>query len=97
MAECIRNRRDRAGQVSSEMSAEDVLRLLGSPDFVKQPFYEDDTRRRWTEEIWEYDFLIGSKWVTWRLTWKERTIASIKEVDPYWLRSDEREQEYLRF
>jgi hypothetical protein len=100
MPERICGRRERTRQVARKMSAEDVLRLLGSPDFVKQKVHDAGTPHWRATEFWEYDFRTDGGWVTWRITWEERKrrgrIMSIEEVAPYWLQSAEREQEYLR-
>ena len=54
----------------------------------------------WSED-WEYDFLDRTHWTTVRMTWKEHgrnsRITGIAEIAPYWLDSDERESEFLRF
>jgi hypothetical protein len=96
----IPDRRERTRRIGTEMSAEDVLRLLGSPDFVKRWFPNAGTSHCRVTEMWEYDFRTDGGWVTWRITWEERNrrghIVASEEVAPYWLQSNEREQEYLR-
>ncbi|HEY7154677.1 MAG TPA: hypothetical protein VH575_12015 [Gemmataceae bacterium] len=64
MSERIRDRRERMSQVARKMSAKDVLRLLGSPDFVKQEVHNAGTPCWRSMEIWEYDFRTDDGWVT---------------------------------
>jgi hypothetical protein len=74
--------------------------LLGSPDPIRRRSRQVGKVYRWSEE-WEYDFRTGDQWVTFRITWEEEgrkgRITQIETVAPYWLRTDERESEILRF
>jgi hypothetical protein len=98
MPERLPDRRNRAGQVDREMSAQTVLELLGSPDFIQRRSEQKGQRYLWFED-WEFDFRAGDTWVTLRIRWEERNgqvqMMSIDEVPPYWLQLDEREQTYL--
>ena len=99
MPERLSDRRDRAARVSREMPAEEVLQLLGSPNFVRKRSRQVGRRYEWSED-WEYDHRAGSTWTTLRLTWEESRkrghLTAVETVEPYWLTSDEREAEYLR-
>lgn len=99
MPEFVPERRARAAAITVAMTAEEVLHLLGSPDYVAQQLHETRTPGFWSSEVWEYDFLVGKGWVTVRLTWHSRsrkiTLAAVEEVGPYWLESDVRLGEYL--
>jgi hypothetical protein len=100
MAERLSDRRERARRITEEMTAEDVLQLLGAPDFVRQRVLDLGTPEWRSQEDWEYDFRAASGWTTLRLTWEECDergwLIGVEEVAPYWLDSDEREAEYLR-
>jgi hypothetical protein len=100
MPERIPDRNSRASQVRQDMSAEDVLNLLGSPDHIRRRSRQEGTIYRWSED-WEYDFRAADKWTTFRITWEEERrkgqIIQIETVPAYWLHSDERESEILRF
>jgi hypothetical protein len=99
MPDRLNDRRERITRVNPMLSAEEVLSLLGSPDFMRRHSRQDGSIYKWWE-VWEYDFRIANAWVTHRITWKEDRcgeIKSIEEVAPYWLSSDERENEYLRW
>lgn len=97
--ERLPDRRERAARVGREMSAEEVLQLLGAPDFVRKRSRQVGRRYEWSEE-WEYDHLAGATWTTLRLTWEESRrkghLTAVEAVEPYWLVTDEREAEYLR-
>ncbi len=86
MPECLPDRHERAARVGPEMSAEQVLRLLGSPDLIRSPF-------------WEYDLWDGANWSVLRLTWPSDSgptrLAAVEYVAPSWLESDDRVVEYL--
>lgn len=110
--ECLPDRAERAAGLARPMSAEevlrvgsrtspeDVLRMLGAPDFVRRRSRQVGRVYVWPED-WEYDHRVDGYWRTLRLTWEERDgrghLAAAEEVGPYWLDSDEREAEYLRF
>jgi hypothetical protein len=100
MPERLADRRERAAQVSKEMSAEEVLHLLGSPDFIRRHSRQVGKLYEWPED-WEYDLRDGTTWTTLRLTWEERRrevrMTAVEWVAPYWLDGDDREAEYLRF
>ena len=98
--ERVADRQHRADQVRQDMTAEHVLELLGSPDHVKKRSRRVGKIYRWSED-WEYDFRASDQWVTFRITWEEEgrngRIGQIETVPPYWLQTDERESEILRF
>jgi hypothetical protein len=100
MPERLPDGRERARCVREGMPAEDVLRLLGSPDFVRRRMHDPGTSRWRSSEDWEYDFREEGGWVTLRVTWEERdergVMVAYGEVVPYWVLSDERESEFLR-
>lgn len=87
MPECLSDRCERAARVRPEMSAEEVLRLLGSPDRIRSP-------------LWEYDLWDGTSWTTLRLAWQSgpllARLAVIEYVAPYWLEPDDCAVEVLR-
>jgi hypothetical protein len=99
MPERLPDRRGRAARLNREMSAEEVLQLLGSPDHIRRRSRQVGQFYRWSED-WEYDFRDGMTWTTLRLTWEEEDrkgrLTAVAEVAPYWLDSDDREREYLR-
>lgn len=103
LPERLPDRRERAEHLFNLMSAEEVLRLLGSPDFVRRWVVAMGTPAWRAMEGWEYDFRAGSGWTTLRLTWegdRERDrgrMVALEEISPYWLTADNRESEYLRF
>ena len=96
--EQVTGRRQRAADLDPSMSAEQVLRWMGSPDHIRRRSHPVGTLYRWTEE-WEYDFQVEGQWVTLRITWEEHKkqsrITSIQEVPAYWLQNDERVLEIL--
>jgi hypothetical protein len=100
MPERLADRRQRVERLSFEMSAEEVLSLLGSPDFICRQFQRAGKPGPEAER-WEYDFRTGASWTTLQLMWEERHrgehLAAIDWVAPYWLEGTEREAEYLRF
>jgi hypothetical protein len=90
-------------QVTRELPALQVLDLLGSPDHIKSKSHPDGKFFRWTED-WEYDFLMGQEWLTFRITWDQAerrkrigTIAALKTMTPTWLHNEERALEILDF
>lgn len=90
-------------QVTPELTALQVLELLGSPDHIKSKSHPDGKFFRWTED-WEYDFLVDQGWVTFRITWEQAdrrkrigTIAALKTMTPTWLHNEERALEILDF
>jgi hypothetical protein len=100
VAERVSGRRERAATLNLSMDAEQVLRLLGSPDHVRQESHKAGDRCRWTED-WEYDFHVDERWVSLRITWEEDNrkgrIARFEEVPSPWLHSDQREDDLLHF
>jgi hypothetical protein len=98
--ERLPDRRGRAALLTREMTAGEVLHLLGSPDFIRRRSREVGGFYRWSED-WEYDFQEGATWRTLRLTWEERRregrMTAAEWVAPYWLESDERAEECLEF
>jgi hypothetical protein len=100
MPERIPDRHNRASQVRQDISAEQVLNLLGSPDHIRRRSRKVGTIYHWSED-WEYDFRSGDQWTTFRITWEEERrkgrITQIETVPPYWLHTDERESEILEF
>jgi hypothetical protein len=99
MPERVPDRRIRATQITKTMSAKDVLNLVGSPDFISRST-KPVGKLFQSSENWEYDFRKDAGWVTLRITWekkkKQGRIMEFKEIEPYWLSSNEREAEYLR-
>lgn len=93
-------RRERSTTLNLSMDAKQVLRLLGSPDHLRQESHKAGKFYRWTED-WEYDFQVGGQWVTFRITWEEDNrkgrIVRFEEVPSPWLHSDQREADILRF
>ena len=64
--ERIPDRYDRAAKVGSSWTAEEVLALLGSPDFIKRCFTDMGNAKWQAHEEWEYDFRVSSRWTTLR-------------------------------
>lgn len=97
--ERVADRRTRACGLNTAMSAEDVLQLVGSPDFIRRDSRQVGKFYQWSED-WEYDLRGGEGWTTLRLTWEEHLRAgrmtAMEEVEPYWLDCNDREAEYLR-
>ena len=100
LPEHVRGRRERAATLDLSLDAEQVLRLLGSPDHIHQESHKAGKFYRWTED-WEYDFRVDDQWVTLRITWEESNrkgrIARFEEIPSPWLVSNDRETEILRF
>jgi hypothetical protein len=100
MPERIPDRYRRASQVRLDMTAERVLQLLGSPDHIRRKSRQEGKLYRWSED-WEYDFRTDDQWTTFRIIWEEERkkgrIILIDTVPPYWLSTDDRELEILRF
>jgi hypothetical protein len=98
--ERVVNRRELAASLNLSMVAEQVLRMLGSPDHVRKESHKAGKFYRWTED-WDYDFRVDEQWVTLRITWEEDNrkgrIARFEEVPSPWLHSDQREADILRF
>lgn len=94
--ECVPNRRERAQQLAHEMTAFDVLQLLGAPDHLTSNSRWVETRHQWAEH-WEYDFRTTTGWVTLRITWGGGKLLAFAEAPADWLEGDEREQELLRY
>lgn len=109
MPERVTDRNIKAGQVTKQMTAEQVLQLLGSPDHVKKVSREVDKRFQrpgfgkrfqWTE-FWEYDFLICNLWETFCISWeqdgRDGKISQIATAPSSWLQSSDRESEILQW
>jgi hypothetical protein len=98
--ECVESRRERATTLNLSMDAEQVLRLLGSPDHVRKESHKAGEIYHWTED-WEYDFRVDDQWITLRITWEEKNrkgrIACFEEGPSSWLHSDQREAYILRY
>jgi hypothetical protein len=98
--EGVDGRCERAATLNLSMDAEQVLRLLGSPDHVRRESHPAGKIYRWTED-WEYDFRVNEKWMTLRITWEQDNrkgrIARFEEVPSPWLHSERREADILRF
>jgi hypothetical protein len=98
--ECIADRHLRKDQLHQSMSAEGVLRLIGSPDHIHRESHKAGKLYRWTED-WEYDFLGGEGWTTLRLVWSEDgksgRITAVDEGPATWMHDERRLQEILRF
>ncbi|HPF39715.1 MAG TPA: hypothetical protein P5081_02205 [Phycisphaerae bacterium] len=85
--ERIIDRHARTQRVTSDMTAEQVLALLGSPDDIRQrrnSLAKPGTYAEWPE-YWEYDHLMDGQWETFRIVWKQvsRLNAVITEIDRY--------------
>src|SRR5262249_12830805 len=97
--ERVSERQARVRLLNRQMSAEQVLEMLGSLDHIKRKSHKVGNIYCWIED-WEYDFRLAAEWITLRITWKEERrkglMTGIEEVPPYWLQSDERESEILR-
>jgi hypothetical protein len=96
MPERLADRRGRVALLRREMPADEVLHLLGSPDFIRRRSRQVGSLYRWSED-WEYDFRDGTNWRTLCLMWEEGQMTAVDWVEPYWLESDERAAEYLQF
>lgn len=93
VAERVADRRARAAELNTGMSAEQVLQCIGSPDHIRQRSLCAGAEYRGTEE-WEYDFRVADQWVTLRLTWEEQSQGSrmraLQEEPATWLESEQR-------
>jgi hypothetical protein len=100
MPERLTDRPARAGQVTQDMTAERVLKLLGAPDHIKRRSRPVGNIYLWSED-WEYDFRLDDQWVLFRITWEEEgrrgRITRVEKVHPDWLTTDECEAEILWF
>lgn len=103
LPERLPDRRERVGQVFDLLAAEEVLRLLGSPDFIREWTINRGEPDYQPMEDWEYDFRDPSGWSTFRLRWAEdranggsRMVAS-EEVAPYWIETDDRASQEFWF
>lgn|GEM_PF-1565885 len=98
--ECVANRHERAKQLTRNLSALDVLQLLGAPDFVSRYSRSVGTQFEWAEH-WEYDFRTAAGWMTLRIGWGDGAdrgrILAITEGPAAWLESDERANELFRY
>jgi HEAT repeat protein len=83
VAQHVTHRRERAAELHLGMSAEQVLRLVGSPDHIRRTEYNG-------MEEWEYDFLVADQWVTLRLLWEGHRVTVLQEEPAYWLESAQR-------
>ncbi|WP_020471149.1 hypothetical protein [Zavarzinella formosa] len=111
MPEHVPNRQAKTAQVRPEMTAEQVLQLLGSPDHIQSVWRQEGEIHR-TSEHWEYDFLSGDQWTTFRITWEEKKrdrsfdrknrpdptsqITQIETEPSSWLHTDKRVSNILR-
>ena len=82
------------------MEAEEVLRLVGSPDHVRSESSPKGRGYHQTED-WDYDFRVDGQWVTLNITWekgdqKGRIVRFGESLAP-WLHSDQRVAEILRY
>lgn len=100
LPEHVPGRRERAATLNPSMDAEQILRLLGSPDHVRNESHKAGSLYRWTED-WDYDFRVDEQWMTLRITWEDHNrkgrIARLEEVPSPWLRSNQREADILRY
>jgi hypothetical protein len=96
----VPDRAVRAQGVNQKMSAWEELQLVGSPDFLRRQSRKEGQFYVWSED-WEYDFRLDSGWTTLRIRWEEKkregVVTAIEWLAPYWLDSDEREAEFLRW
>lgn len=95
----VTDRRARAAALHENMSAGEVLQLLGSPDDVLSPSREIGGTFHRTED-WDYDFLTPSgQWLTLKLAWEavdgQGQLISIQEAPAVWLYSDDRVRRFL--
>ncbi len=99
LPERVPDRRERADALNLTMDAEEVLRLLGAPDYVRKESHKAGKFYRWTED-WDYDFRVEDQWMTLRITWEEDNrkgrIAHFEEAPSPWLHSVQRETDILR-
>ena len=97
--ERIANRREIANAINLNNDAEQVLSLIGSPDYVVRHSHPDGRGLYTSTEDWEYDFLSDNRWTTLRITWEEKSrkgrMTHIEAIEPYWLVSNLRETEIL--
>jgi hypothetical protein len=93
LPERIPDRRARMGRLTRQMSAEQVLRLLGSPDHIASDGREVGDQYRLGER-WEYDSRVDGQWVTLKIVWEEEKnqvrMIELGEEPSYWLRTNDR-------
>ena len=87
----------RAAEIDAAMTALEVLKTLGTPDYVWGRSYLIRPGLYGRIEQWEYDMRLEGRWTTLRITWEGERIRAVEEIAPYWLQTDERLHEFLRF
>ncbi|QSQ17420.1 hypothetical protein [Myxococcus landrumensis] len=93
------DRRERARTLHENLSAAQVLDLLGAPDEVMTQERETEGTFHPTEE-WDYDTLLSSgQWLTLKLTWDARgaqgRLISIEEAPASWSHVDDRARRFF--
>lgn len=100
LPERVAGRQAKVAGLDRSMSAEEVLRLAGSPDHVRKRSRKEGRIYKWSED-WEYDHLAGAGWVTTRLTWdsdgRRGRMTALDAAPSYWVDSAERESEILQW
>ncbi|WP_342380111.1 hypothetical protein NVS55_11085 [Myxococcus stipitatus] len=95
MRESSSDRRARATALHENLSAAQVLSLLGAPDDVLAQERESDGAFQSTEE-WAYDTLLPSgQWLTLTLIWESRGLVSIHEAPADGAQVEERSQRFF--
>ncbi len=97
--ECVTDRIEKAKSLNPEMTAEQVLKMLGSPDHVQRESEKVGSFYRWSDN-WEYDFCTAKHWDILRIVWEEQNkrgrILRIEHVQPTSLHLEKRVEEIFR-
>jgi hypothetical protein len=92
-SEYVHDRFDRLTQVRRNMNCQDILRLIGPPDFVDRYSVKNGRFYVWPER-WEYDELNEDGWQTTTIKWEEglfkNTITQITSQHALWTTSADR-------
>jgi hypothetical protein len=96
--EWLTDREERSGRLRQEMSAFEVLELLGSPDHIAPRTIPVGTEDQWVE-TWEYDLRRAGGWDTLALSWQRGEpsgrLIRIERTPADWTHTDRRELEIL--
>jgi hypothetical protein len=97
--ECLPDRAARFRSLRKKMSFQDVLLLLGSPDFITYEAIENGDSYLWHQRC-DYDFLTPDGLFTLAIQWKDLgngsyRIQSIKQAPSTWPTSGERDWKIL--
>jgi hypothetical protein len=95
--ECLADRYERSRQVTREMSAQQVLALLGAPDHIGRRTQHKSGPRANASETWEYDFRRAEGWVTLIIAWWQGLMVALEEIPSDWATNDERVFEILNW